>query len=214
VDTALLVKALSGFFAIMNPFVALPMFLSLTQGYDASRQRRTALRVAGYSLVLCAVIVATGTAVLSFFGVGVNQFRIAGGIVVMTIALGMLNGSGSSAHSGTPAEQQHQVAHAQQADVAFYPMAFPMVVGPGTITTIIIFTGQAGGVSGYAAVCLALGLVLLAMLAVLWFASDIGHHMSMTLRVIMTRLMGMILAAIAVEMVLAGLIAVLPSLAR
>lgn len=213
-NTALLIKALGGFFAIMNPFVALPMFLSLTDGYDLSRQRRTALRVALYSLVLSLVVLVAGRAVLEFFGIGVDHFRIAGGIVLMTIALGLLNGGGSSAHSGSEREQQHQAKQAARSDVSFYPMAFPMMVGPGTITTIIVFTGGAGGVGGYAAVATALAVVILLLALVLWAAPTVGHHMSMTLQIIMTRLMGMILAAIAVEMVVTGLGQVLPGLAR
>lgn len=207
-DTALLVKALGGLFAIMNPFVALPIFLTLTGGYEAARQRRTALRVALYSLVMALVILVGGKAILGFFGVGVDDFRIAGGIVLMTIALGMLSGKGSSAHQGTKDEQGHQAAAIQQqpqADVSFYPMAFPMMVGPGTITAIIVFAGSASGVGGYLAVVVALVVVVAILAGVLWFAPSIGHHLSQTLRVIMTRLMGMILAAIAVEMILTGL---------
>lgn len=207
-DTALLVKALGGLFAIMNPFVALPIFLTLTSGYEVARQRKTAIRVAIYSLVLALVILVGGKAILGFFGVGVDDFRIAGGVVLMTIALGMLSGKGSSAHQGTRAEQGHQAAAAEaqpQADVSFYPMAFPMMVGPGTITAIIVFAGSADGVGGYLAVVIALLVVVAILAGVLWFAPSIGHHMSQTLRVIMTRLMGMILAAIAVEMILTGL---------
>lgn len=213
-DTALLIKALGGFFAIMNPFVALPMFLALTDGYDLSRQRRTALRVVAYSLLLSVVIMLGGRAILGFFGVSVDDFRIAGGIVLLMIALGMLNGSVSTAHGGTASEQAHHADQAAQSDVSFYPMAFPMMVGPGTITTIIVFTGSAGGVAGYVAVVTALVAVLLLLLLVLWFAPAIGHHLSVTLRVIMTRLMGMILAAIAVGMVVAGLAAVFPAWTR
>ena len=207
-DTALLAKALGGLFAIMNPFVALPIFLTLTGGYEVARQRKTAIRVAIDSLVLALVILVGGKAILGFFGVGVDDFRIAGGIVLMTIALGMLSGKGSSAHQGTRAEQGHQAAAAEaqpQADVSFYPMAFPMMVGPGTITVIIVFAGSADGVGGYLAVVIALLVVVAILAGVLWFAPSIGHHMSQTLRVIMTRLMGMILAAIAVEMILTGL---------
>ena len=136
-DQTVLVKALGGLFAIMNPFVALPMFLTLTAGYDAARQRKTAIRVAAYSLVMSLVVMAAGKAILGFFGVEVDDFRIAGGIVLLTIALGMLSGQGSTAHSGTPSEQQHQAEHASTSDVSFYPMAFPMMVGPGTITTLM-----------------------------------------------------------------------------
>lgn len=216
-DTALLVKALGGLFAIMNPFVALPIFLTLTGGYEAARQRRTAVRVALYSLVMALIILVAGKAILGFFGVGVDDFRIAGGIVLMTIALGMLSGKGSSAHQGTKEEQGHQSAAVEQqpqADVSFYPMAFPMMVGPGTITAIIVFAGSASGVGGYLAVVVALVVVVAILAAVLWFAPNIGHHLSQTLRVIMTRLMGMILAAIAVEMILTGLGHIFPGWVR
>ncbi|GMA18021.1 MarC family protein [Arsenicicoccus piscis] len=212
-DTALLVKAFGGFFAIMNPFVALPMFLTLTAGYDLKRQRTTALRVALYSTVMGLVIMVSGTAILTFFGVGVNDFRVAGGIVLMSIALGMLHG-GSSSHTGTKSEQAQQSKQAAESDVSFYPLTFPMILGPGTITTIIVFAGQAQGVSGNLAVVLSLLVVIALLLLVLWFAPKIGRHLSETLRVMMTRLMGMILAAIAVQMVLAGLMGLIPALRR
>lgn len=212
-DTTVLAKALGGLFAIMNPFVALPMFLTLTAGYDVGRQRRTALRVAAYSLVMSLVILVAGQAILGFFGVQVDDFRIAGGIVLLTIALGMLNGHGSSAHEGSSAEQEHQAGQAARSDVAFYPMAFPMMVGPGTITTIIVLAGS-GGVSASVAAGVALVVVVAILGLVLWCAPTIGHHISGTLRVIMTRLMGMILAAIAVEMVVTGLGHVFPGLLR
>lgn len=210
-DTALFVKAFAGFFAIMNPFVALPMFLSLTGDADARAQRRTAVRVALYSVILGAVIMAAGSAVLGFFGISVDDFRVAGGLVLLMIGLGMLNGNGPTSHTGTAAEQEH---HSQLTAVAFYPMTFPMIVGPGTITTIIVLTGQANDVAGYAGVSAALLAVVAILAVVLFFAGSIGHLLSQTLRVIMTRLMGMILAAIAVEMLVTGLTALFPVLAR
>lgn len=208
-DTALFVKALAGFFAIMNPFVALPMFLSFTGGAELRAQRRTALRVALYSAVLAAVIMAAGSPVLGFFGISVDDFRVAGGVVLLMIGLGMLNGNGPTSHTGTAAEQEH---HSQIADISFYPMAFPMIVGPGTITTIIVLTGQAHDVTQYVGVAAALAAVIAILAVVLFFAGSIGHLLSQTLRVIMTRLMGMVLAAIAVEMLVAGLSSLFPGL--
>lgn len=209
-DTALFIKALGGFFAIMNPFVALPMFLSLTHGYSPADQRAAGLRVAAFCLLLAVVIMATGTMILEFFGISVDDFRVAGGIVMLMIALGMLNGTGSTAHSGTPGEQARQ---ATRDDITFYPMTFPMIVGPGTITTIIVFMGQAKDMPGKIAVSAALAVVLVLMALVLWFAGSIGHRMSQTLRTVMTRLMGVILAAIAVGMIAAGVKVLLPGLA-
>lgn len=208
-DPALFVKAFAALFAIMNPFVALPMFLSLTSGMDAAQQRRTGLRTALYSTILAAVILVSGSMVLSFFGVSVDDFRIAGGIVLLMIGLGMLNGTGSSAHTGTPAEQEH---HAQVNDPSFYPMSFPMIVGPGTITTLVLLAGSNASVTGYLTIGAALLAVLAILAVVLYFSAAIGHHLSQTLRTIMTRLMGMILAAIAVEMLVAGLGTVFPGL--
>ncbi len=208
-DAALFVKAFAALFAIMNPFVALPMFLSLTTDQDAKAQRRTGLRVALYSAVLAVVILLSGSVVLAFFGVSADDFRIAGGIVLLMIGLTMLNGSGSTAHSGTAVEQEH---HAQVNDPSFYPMAFPMMVGPGTITTLVLLAGGNPTVVGYTTVGIALLAVIAVLAVVLFFSTDIGHLLSQTLRTIMTRLMGMILAAIAVEMVVTGLGTVFPGL--
>ena len=127
----------------MNPFAALPMFLSLTVGYDSGQQRRTAVRVVLYTLVMALVVMVGGQAVLSFFGVGIDAFRVAGGIVLMLIALGLLNGA-SPVHSGTEPEQHQQAVRAQVSDVAFYPMTFPMLMGPGTLTSLIVLTGGVG----------------------------------------------------------------------
>ncbi len=87
-----------------------------------------------------------------------------------------------------------------------------MLLGPGTIASLIVFTGQAGSVSGFLAIVTAVVAVLAILAVVLWFAPAIGNRMSQTLRVIMTRLMGMILAGIAVAVVVAGLKALLPGL--
>jgi hypothetical protein len=213
VDTALLFKALGAFFAIMNPFVNLPLFLSLTSGEDAAQQRRTAWRTVALSAAMCVVVAVAGSALLKLFGVSVDDFRVAGGLVLLTIALGMLSGHGASAHEGTSAEKNHAAERAVAADVSFYPMTFPIIVGPGTITTIIVMISQGQGASDKLMVALALIVVLALLGAVLYFSSAIGHHMSLTLRVIMTRLMGMILAAISIGMLATGLKDLLPGLA-
>jgi multiple antibiotic resistance protein len=207
-DTDLFARALGALFAIMNPFVALPIFLSLTAGSDEAESRRTALATTLNATVLCLVVGIAGEAILGFFGITVNDFRVAGGLVLLLIGLGMLNGRDSAAHHPTDAER----GQADAGSVAFYPMAFPMIVGPGTITTLLIFVGQTHSASERIAVGVAAALVLLAMGVVLYFASTIGHYMSQTLRVITTRLMGMILAAIAAGMMATGLKALLPGL--
>ncbi len=204
-----LVKSFGAFFAIMNPFVNLPIFLSLTAAYSVSQQRTLALKIALYSLIMCLVILIAGQQIINFFGITVNEFRIAGGIVLAHIAWTMLNGEQSTAHHGTSDEQS------QMSDLnglAFYPMTFPMIVGPGTIATIIIYTGHTSGSQGLLSIGAVIAAILLILFMVLYFASFFGKIMTATMRVIMTRLMGMILLAIAVEMIVDGTKAVLPGL--
>lgn len=197
-------------FAVMNPFVNLPIFLSLTAGMDPARQRKTALQVLFYTTASCLIVALGGSAILGFFDISIDAFRLAGGLVLLQIGFHMLNGNDSSAHHGTTAEQQ---SHAEVDSIGFYPMTFPMLVGPGTMTTLILFTHKVQTPKdwiGYGA-CVAAVLILLAL--VLYFAADIGRVLTATMRTIMTRIMGMILLAIAVGMITAGAVKLLPGLA-
>ena len=209
-EFAEITKAFGAFFAIMNPFVNLPIFLALTAGFTVAQQRILAIKIAIFSALMCAIILAAGQKIIGFFGVTIDQFRIAGGIVLAHIAWSMLNGGGISSHHGSKNEQDHLQ---DLTSLAFYPITFPMIVGPGTIATLIIYAGHAKGATGLISVGAVVAAVLLILFSVLFFASLFGKVMSATMRVIMTRLMGMILLAIAVEMVIAGVNAVLPGLA-
>lgn len=208
-DFAFFSKAFGAFFAIMNPFVNLPIFLSLTSDYSVKEQRILAMKIALFSSIMCAVILIAGKEIIGFFGISVNEFRVAGGLVLAHIAWNMLNGSESTSHHGTDSEKNHMK---DLNGLAFYPITFPMIIGPGTIATIIIYAGHIQHSSDF----ISLGLVILSILAllflVLYFASFFGKLLTQTMRVIMTRLMGMLLLAIAVEMVFAGTKALLPAL--
>ena len=209
-DPAFGVRFFGALFAIMNPLMVLPLFLALTSGFTPAEQRRTALAVTAFSTIMCAAIALAGQQILGFFGIGVDDFRLAGGFVLGGIALGMLSGAGNPAHEGSPTE----AAHTGDLDaIAFYPLTFPMIVGPGTITTLLVFVQQARTPSDYATFAGVVVAMLLLLGTVLYFASAIGSRLSQTLRVIMSRLMGMILLAIAVSMLVAGLKALLPGLA-
>lgn len=208
-DSTEAIKFMGALFAIMNPLTNLPVFLSTTEGASDAERRQIALKVALYCLILGTIFALVGNALLNAFGISVNDFRVAGGIVVLMIGLNMLHGKDSTAHHGTGAEKEH---FAGVSEVAFYPLAFPILVGPGTITTLILYRGHAttaGGLTLYFAIFL--GMVVL-LGVVFFFAGLIGKHMSQTARVIMSRLMGMILAAIAVDMIASGLKVLLPGL--
>ena len=209
-ETSLIIKAFGAFFAIMNPFVNLPIFLAMTSDFQVAQQRALAMKITVFSAVMCGVILLAGQAIIGFFGISIDEFRVAGGIVLAHIAWSMLNGSTAASHHGTKAEQDSM---ADLSGLAFYPMTFPMIVGPGTIATLIVYTAHAPSASGLISIALVVAAILALLFLVLFFASYFGKVLSDTMRVIMTRLMGMILLAIAVEMIFAGAKAVLPGLA-
>ncbi|MEM9752909.1 MAG: MarC family protein [Planctomycetota bacterium] len=209
-DQAELIKAFGAFFAIMNPLVNLPIFLALTDGFSVKQQRALAIKITLYAAMMCAVILVAGQAILGLFGVNVDVFRIAGGVVLAHIAWSMLNGGAAASHHGTDRERDQMD---DLSALAFYPITFPMIVGPGTIATLVIYAGHTNGPVGLAAVGGVVAVVLAILGTVLFFASLIGKVLSETMRSITTRLMGMILLAIAVEMVVAGLRVELPGLA-
>lgn len=214
-DIAFATKLLGALFAIMNPFINLPIFLSLVSDRTVAQQRNVALSVFIYTAVMCAAISLAGGYIISFFGVTIDAFRVAGGLVLLGIALAMLHGQPITSHERGASEKNAGSSPGKKSDddIAFYPMTFPMIVGPGTIATLIIYAAQAQGVERLISFYAVLALVILALFAVLYFAAAIGELLSAKMRVIMTRLMGMILAAIAVEMIFAGTKAMLPGLA-
>jgi multiple antibiotic resistance protein len=159
---------------------------------------------------MCAIILFAGQQIIGFFGISIDQFRIAGGIVLAHIAWSMLNGQEITSHHGTAGEKEHM---ADLSGLAFYPITFPIIVGPGTIATLIIYAGHTKGIEGLISIGAVIAAILTILFVVLFFASFFGKVLSDIMRVIMTRLMGMILLAIAIEMVVAGIQAVLPGLA-
>lgn len=207
-------KFMGTLFAIMNPFINLPIFLAMTTGQSLSDQRAIAVQVLTYTTIMCVVIAVAGNAIIGFFGISINSFRVAGGLVLLGIAFSMLNGHAITAHERGDHEKTAESTAAEDAEnsIAFYPMTFPLIVGPGTIATLIIYAGQVRGAPDYVAFALVLIALLAALFVVLYFASAIGKLLSARMRVVMTRLMGMILAAIAVSMVVEGLKVLLPGL--
>ena len=209
-ETTLAVGFFGALFAIMNPITNLPVFLSVTQDLPISDQRKVAVKTALYCTILGGAFAAIGSQALGLFGISVDDLRVAGGLVVLMLGLNMLNGNQSSSHHGTDGEKKSYPA---PETVAFYPLAFPILVGPGTITTLILYAHHIKTpveAVVYAGVFL---FVVALLLITFWNASALAKRLSDNARVIMSRFMGMILAAIAISMIADGLKALLPGLA-
>lgn len=205
-DLSFAIKVFAALFAIMNPIANIPVFLSLTDGASDATRRKVASTAAVGVAVGCVVTAVAGGAILRMFGLAIDDFRIAGGLLVLLIALNMVHGTQSTQHTPTEKEQAciHPADNAADS-VAIYPLTIPLLVGPGTIATLIVL-GQAAGARGQE-VDFVIGLVafLTVLIVALFAAPFIGHYLSPKVTAITQRLMGMILAAIAIQMILAGL---------
>lgn len=133
----LFLSAFSTLLALVNPLETLSIFLSLTQGQDDMQRRSVAIRSCLYALVLMFFFLIFGTVILKVFDVTLSMVRVAGGLILIKIGFSLFSGPASSL-SGSP-----QGASGGTADVAFVPLAMPIMFGPGAIATIIGLTSQA-----------------------------------------------------------------------
>lgn len=199
-DLAFAVKVFAALFAIMNPIANIPVFLSLTEGWSAGERRHVA-RVALIGVTVgCLVSAFAGGTVLGIFGLTVNDFRLAGGLLVLLIAISMLHGSPSAQHQPS----DNEVGHCPQ-DVAVYPLTVPLLVGPGTIATLTVFGHTAMANGQVVSLLLGIAAFLALLAASLFAAAVVARYLSPQVTAIAQRLMGMILAAIAMQMIVTSL---------
>ncbi|MDX1391440.1 MAG: YchE family NAAT transporter [Rheinheimera sp.] len=203
-------KILIGIFAILNPLGALPLYLSLTQNYSASERRHTAASAAKAATIILLITLFFGEVILSFFGISVNSFRVGGGILILLMSISMLYAQTSNAKN-TDAERE-EAEHRKS--VAVVPLAMPMLAGPGAISSIILYANRSDGWQHYAIMSAELVFIGLVLWALMRLADKISARLGQTGMNIITRVMGLILAAIAVEFISAGLKGIFPLLAR
>ncbi len=194
-------QAVIGFFAIVNPFSTIPVFLSLTEGDSQAERRRVAFNTAVSTLMIMLVVYAVGEWILWFFNISVAAFRIAGGILIMGVAFSMLQAKQSSTRQ-TP-EEATEAKHKD--NIAVVPLSLPLMAGPGTISMMIVASSNTQGMYDHIAVFIAASLIALSIWLILGSASTIANKLGKTGMNIATRIMGLILAAIAVEFIVKGL---------
>ncbi|WP_170324828.1 MarC family protein [Ruegeria arenilitoris] len=199
-DQAVFLKFLAALLAIFNPLYGIPIFLSMTEGYSAAERKRVALIVTGTVVVVALIAVLVGEEVLAIFGIDIPSFRIAGGLIILGVGMSMLNAS------DRPQGDQQAVEEGakKKSNIAVVPLAIPLTIGPGTIATTIVFahtlSDGAEIVTLGSAVLIACAIVGLGLL----FADPISRFFGPTMINVITRVMAIILVAVAVEMVLTG----------
>lgn len=188
-------------FAIVDPFAVIPTFLAMTQDDSAAQRRRMARTACLTCAGIMAVFAVAGPLIFKLFGITLPAFQVAGGLVLLLSALDMLRAQ-KSALKETPEETAEGMS---KDDIAITPLAVPMLAGPGAITTSIVLFSKAQGVPQKAIFFGLIGAVALLSYFVLTIAADGAKRLSSTFLHIVTRLMGLLLAAIGVQFILTAL---------
>lgn len=205
-----LIKPLIALLAIVNPIGIVPFFIHFTQGLSREQRRHT-IRVASLSaFVVIAVSSIAGGKIIGFFGISIASFQVGGGLLLLLSAIQMLNAEPADVRREDVDEGQAKAEAG--ASVAIVPLTIPLLTGPATISTIIIYADKARTVWQHAAL-VGYGVVV-ALAAFLAFSASgrIAKVLGQTGINVMTRLMGLILAAMAVELLADGLMQLFPVL--
>jgi multiple antibiotic resistance protein len=200
------ISALLTLFVVVDPVGLTPTFLAITHGLPRAARRSVALRA---SLIAGAILIGTaliGDWLFRMLGISLAAFRIAGGLLLFTIAFEMLFGV-RMRREGEAAEQALE-EHVR--NVAAFPLAIPLLAGPGAITATVLLAGRADGNLIRLGVLLAVvALVAVACFVAFIFAGQIGRLLGMTGNIVLSRLLGVLLAALAVQFVVDGIRALL-----
>lgn len=208
-DILELVKAALTLFAIVDPVGVIPLFLLATQGYTLA-QSHSAARIAALTVLgVLTLFTFLGEPLLLFLGIRLAAFSVAGGLLLLLLALSMVQ-----AHVSPQRQTQDEAAEAEEKDaVGAVPLGVPLLAGPGAITHMIVAAGAArGDVLNQAALLVPVTLVALSVWLAFRAAPAIARRLGKTGIHVVTRLMGLIIAAISIEMIAGGLGTLFPGL--
>lgn len=209
-DVALFAEIVLSIFAIVDPLGTLPFYVSLTEGFDAADRAvivRRAVLVMGGVLALFAIL---GRFVFSIFGLSLGAFEIAGGALLFIVAFDMLHGEVTRVRLTV---QDREEAIARRDELSVVPLAIPLLAGPGAISVVMIYEGNAGSdpliiLATFVAIVITTALTFV----VLRFGDGILRSMGRVGVMAMTRVLGLILAAVGVQFVIDGIARVLVQL--
>jgi multiple antibiotic resistance protein len=205
---AFFITSFISLFVIIDPPGNVFAYLALSAGYSPEAARGLAWRACLYSFTILALFVILGRNILTFLGIGLPAFQIAGGLILFRIAFDMLEGRGHFNRLDTSSS----LNAADYRDIALTPLAVPLLSGPGAITTILVLTSRAQNHLEDGLILLALTIIMVSTYFFFRFAEQLlGFVKESGLR-LLTRLMGLILAALAAQFVLQGLQMAFPSL--
>jgi multiple antibiotic resistance protein len=198
----LFISAFVTLFVVIDPPGCAPIYASMTTGASGLQRRSMALRAVMIATGILVVFALWGKQVLGVLGIDLNSFRIAGGIMLFLIAMDMVFEKRTQRRED---RAQKIVETPEIEDVSVFPMAMPMIAGPGSIATVMLLMARANGLAERLAVVGALAAVLVLMLGALLAAGPLMKMLGKKIEAVITRLLGVLLAALAAQFVIDGL---------
>ena len=199
---SLYVSSLITFFVVIDPPGCAPIYAGLSSGASAAQRRSMAVRAVGVATAILVVFALFGEDLLKGLGISLASFRIAGGIMLFLIALEMVFEKRTQRREDRAAK----VAESPEIeDVSIFPMAMPMIAGPGSIASVMLLMARNDGLERSAVVLAALATILLLTLLALLAAGPMMRVLGAKIEAVITRLLGVLLAALAVQFVMDGL---------
>jgi len=199
-------EILTAIIVIVDPFGLIPIFISITADETEREKARTAKVAVTAAAIVLIVSILAGGPLLRFFGISIASFKVAGGILIFLTAVSMINARISSSKN-TPEETKEAV---EKENVAVVPLAVPLLAGPAAISTVIIYSHKQPGLAMKGFLIGSVVLVALGTWVLLRLSSAISRKLGRTGLNNTTRLMGLILAAIAIEFIAGGLLQLFP----
>jgi multiple antibiotic resistance protein len=207
-------KPLVTLLAIVNPLAIVPFFIHYTQDFTPEQRRHTVVVSACSTFVVIAGSALLGLQILEFFGISLASFQMGGGMLLLISAMNMLNAQPAEAKPSTHELEDGAAKAAMGASIAVVPLTIPLLTGPATMSTVVIYSEKAKTLMQLSTL-VGYGVVIALATAVCFsLAEPIARVLGKTGINVMTRLMGLILAALAVEVMSDGLIKLFPMLGR
>lgn len=205
-----LVKPLIALLAIVNPLGIIPFFILFTANFSAEQKKKTIIVSSISAFLVIALSTLIGADLLHFFGISIASFQVGGGMLLLLSSINMLNATTGAAKSTSDEVEEA----ADRASVAVVPLTIPLLTGPATISTVIIYASNTKSLWQHA-VLIGYGVVVAAAAALCFLAAEpIARFLGKTGINVMTRLMGLILAALSIEMMSDGMLKLFPGLGR
>ena len=196
-------------FSISNPLGAIPLYLSLTSDYDYKHRLKTALQISLFCLGILMVFFWSGIYLLDFFGINVNALRIAGGLVILNSGFGLLSGQMESSRS---VDKRVRKEAEEREDIAFTPMAMPMIAGPGSISYLINLYSSIQSPSERIGVSISIIIMALLIFVVLRFSPLLFRVLGRSGLRALSRIMGFLVMAIGTQYIITGVVQLIESL--